>query len=108
LLKSDQKGSRRDSVACSFSYFFNEQRLGYNLSIPLNIPNILDDLPTPITLGDHLRHRRLELGLRQKEIAGHLGVTESCIWNWEHGWKIGSREQVKVEAWLEASSPHEQ
>jgi len=35
------------------------------------------------TLGDHLRKRRLDLGLLQREVAEDLGVTESTIWNWE-------------------------
>jgi transcriptional regulator with XRE-family HTH domain len=39
----------------------------------------------PVTLGDHLRRRRLELGLYQKDVAVRLGVTPSTIWNWEHG-----------------------
>ena len=43
-------------------------------------------LPYPAqlnTLGDHLRKRRLDLGLLQREVAQKLGVTESTIWNWE-------------------------
>ena len=44
-----------------------------------------------ITLGDHLRRRRLELGLYQKDVAVRIGVTASTIWNWEHGWTIGKR-----------------
>jgi len=35
------------------------------------------------TLGDHIRKRRLDLGLLQSEVATGLGVTESCVWNWE-------------------------
>ena len=43
-------------------------------------------LPYPAelnTLGDHIRKRRLDLGLTQREVARKLGVTESTIWNWE-------------------------
>ena len=43
-------------------------------------------LPYPAqltTLGDHLRKRRLDLGLLQREVAEEIGVTESTIWNWE-------------------------
>ena len=43
-------------------------------------------LPYPAqisTIGDHLRKRRLDLGLLQREVAEELGVTESTIWNWE-------------------------
>ncbi len=37
------------------------------------------------TLGDHIRRRRLDLGLLQVEVAAEIGVTESTVWNWEHG-----------------------
>lgn len=37
------------------------------------------------TLGDHLRRRRLELGLLQREVAIRLGVSEASVWNWENG-----------------------
>ena len=43
-------------------------------------------LPYPAqlsTLGDHLRKRRLDLGLLQREMAEKLSVTASTIWNWE-------------------------
>jgi hypothetical protein len=40
--------------------------------------------PNPLkTLGDHLRKRRLDLGLLQREVAKKLGVTTSCVWNSE-------------------------
>jgi len=35
------------------------------------------------TLGDHLRKRRLDLGLLQKDIAKEIGVNKSTITNWE-------------------------
>ncbi len=35
------------------------------------------------TLGDHLRKRRLDLGLLQREVAEQIGVDESTITNWE-------------------------
>ncbi len=37
------------------------------------------------TLGDHIRKRRLDLGLSQQEVATIIGVSESTVWNWEHG-----------------------
>ena len=43
-------------------------------------------LPYPAqlnTLGDHLRKRRLDLGLLQQEVATQLGVAEATITNWE-------------------------
>ena len=39
----------------------------------------------PKTLGEHVRKRRMELGLYQGEVAKRIGVAESSVWNWEHG-----------------------
>ena len=38
----------------------------------------------PKTLGDHLKKRRCELGLLQKQAAARLRVSESTVWDWEH------------------------
>jgi transcriptional regulator with XRE-family HTH domain len=39
----------------------------------------------PTTLGQHLRARRLSLGLIQREVADQLSVNEYTIQNWESG-----------------------
>ena len=39
----------------------------------------------PTTVGEHLRRRRLELGLRQSDLAARFGVVEWTIINWERG-----------------------
>ena len=47
-------------------------------------------LPYPAqlnTLGGHLRKRRLDLGLLQREVAEQIGVTASTIWNWEANYR---------------------
>jgi DNA-binding XRE family transcriptional regulator len=36
-----------------------------------------------ITLGDHIRKKRLDLGLWQKQIAEQIGVDEVTLYNWE-------------------------
>ena len=36
-----------------------------------------------VTLGDHLKKRRLELGLFQKDVAQRLGINEWTYLNWE-------------------------
>jgi transcriptional regulator with XRE-family HTH domain len=36
------------------------------------------------TLGDHLRKKRLDLKLLQKDVAKIIGVEEATIWNWEN------------------------
>ena len=38
-------------------------------------------------LGEHVRKRRLELGLTQKEVGKFLGVSEETVYNWESGKK---------------------
>jgi DNA-binding XRE family transcriptional regulator len=35
------------------------------------------------TLGNHLRKKRLDLGLRQKDVAKLLGADETSVYNWE-------------------------
>jgi transcriptional regulator with XRE-family HTH domain len=35
------------------------------------------------TLGDHIRKRRLDLGLLQREVAEKIGVDETTIYHWE-------------------------
>jgi DNA-binding XRE family transcriptional regulator len=37
----------------------------------------------PKTLGEHIKKRRLELGLFQAQMAGIIGVDESTVTNWE-------------------------
>ena len=35
------------------------------------------------SIGDHIRRKRLDLGLRQKDVAVHIWVSEASIYNWE-------------------------
>lgn len=39
----------------------------------------------PISVGDHIRKKRLQLGLFQREVAQRLGVSPWTILNWEKG-----------------------
>ncbi len=70
----------------TFTNNFNPTNTTYNINIPLNIQKDTGISKGPVTLGDHLRRRRLELGLYQKHVAVQIGVTTSTIWNWENGW----------------------
>lgn len=38
-----------------------------------------------VTIGDHIRKRRLDLGLFQSQAAAQTGVDEASVWNWEKG-----------------------
>jgi transcriptional regulator with XRE-family HTH domain len=40
---------------------------------------------TPQTLGEHLKKRRRELGLLQREAAERMGVSAETVANWEKG-----------------------
>ena len=48
----------------------------------------------PQTLGDHIRKRRLVLGLDQKQAAAGLGVTIATVSNWEGGWAYAAIEHI--------------
>jgi len=39
----------------------------------------------PQTMGEHIKKRRLELGLTQKKVSKMLGVTSFTVLNWEKG-----------------------
>jgi transcriptional regulator with XRE-family HTH domain len=41
----------------------------------------------PHTLGEHVKKKRLELGLTQKEAGQRLGVTQFTVINWECGFR---------------------
>lgn len=69
-----------------FYKFSNSQNTPHKIEIPLHIQLLEDLIKEPITLGDHLRRRRFELGLYQKDVAIQIGVTTSTIWNWENNW----------------------
>ncbi|MBU5639085.1 helix-turn-helix domain-containing protein [Geomonas sp. Red69] len=42
-------------------------------------------IEAPQTLGQHIRKRRTDLGLLQRETAIRIGVKKDTIYNWEHG-----------------------
>ncbi len=69
-----------------FYKYSNSQKTPHKIEIPLKVQPHEELVKEPVTLGDHLRRRRLELGLYQKDVAIQIGVTTSTIWNWENGW----------------------
>jgi transcriptional regulator with XRE-family HTH domain len=56
---------------------FSRVSLKAKKPLPVSYPKCLN------TLGDHLRQKRLELKLLQKEVARRFGVDESTVYNWE-------------------------
>ncbi|MBI2618757.1 MAG: helix-turn-helix domain-containing protein [Ignavibacteriales bacterium] len=54
--------------------------------IRLSAPNP-SKLPTVLnTIGDHIRKRRTELELLQKDVAGLVGVYKTTVYDWERGY----------------------
>jgi DNA-binding XRE family transcriptional regulator len=74
ILFLGQCGNHRDRVALPFCHI----TLKAQKPLPSAYPQTLK------TLGDHLRKRRLDLKLLQKEVAQRLGVGESSVYNWEN------------------------
>ena len=54
-----------------------------HVSLKAQKPNDIKYPQTLNTLGDHLRKKRLDLELLQKEVASQIGVDEITICNWE-------------------------
>ena len=70
---------------CTFLYYSDSKRHSFSIHIPLE-KQLLPGYPEfPITVGEHIRKKRMDLGLLQREVAEIIGVTESSVWNWEHG-----------------------
>jgi DNA-binding XRE family transcriptional regulator len=54
----------------------------------------------PVSLGDHLRKKRLDLGLYQAQVAERIGVTKSTVYNWEHGREPDPKHHPKIVEFL--------
>ncbi len=67
-----------------FTYFFESSQQTHKIEIPLIIQPLEELSRKPVTLSEHLRRRRIELGLYQKDVAARFGVTTSTVWNWEN------------------------
>ncbi len=68
--------------------------------IPLIILPLEEFTRKPITLGDYLRRRRIELGLHQKDIAVRLNVATSTVWSWENRGLVDLRFILRVIGFL--------
>jgi DNA-binding XRE family transcriptional regulator len=57
--------------------------------LSLTIPRVYDQQngypESPKKIGEHIRKRRMDLKLFQRDVAGIIGVTECTINNWENG-----------------------
>jgi DNA-binding XRE family transcriptional regulator len=75
MASADDPGSRTDIPALPIC------------DLGLRAPKPLDRAyPTELrTIGDHVRKRRLDLGLLQRETAARIGVDKTTVYNWEAG-----------------------
>jgi DNA-binding XRE family transcriptional regulator len=57
------------------------------LHIPVTskLPSKIIDLEPDAHIGLHIRRKRLELGLRQEDVANQIGVSIDCVAFWENG-----------------------
>ena len=88
---SDLPRNHRDRGLDTFSQYPK-----YNLTLPRPIIPPKGYPLTPKTIGEHIRKKRLDLGLLQLEVARMIGVTESTVWNWEHGREPELRHIPKI------------
>ncbi len=70
-----------------FLMLFTDQLIqGFVAKLPivLTCPQPSEIPQNPKTWGDHIRKRRIETGLFQKEVAPIWGVDECSVYNWEN------------------------
>ena len=71
----DQCNIRTGMVALPFTHLILKTRKPRNPAYPEHLK----------TLGDHIRQRRLDLGMHQKDVAARVNATTSTVTNWEKG-----------------------
>jgi DNA-binding XRE family transcriptional regulator len=79
LLQAQLKKHHRVLPFCYFSLRVGSERLAELTLLTKG------RVPLPKTLGEHLRNRRLELGLRQQDVAENLGTLREVYDRWERG-----------------------
>ncbi|MBE0657624.1 MAG: recombinase family protein [Bryobacteraceae bacterium] len=69
----------------TISYRFSQPDHPLMIVLPqVHVHGTVVRIPTdPKTVGDHLRRRRLELKLLQRDVAARIGADESSVFNWE-------------------------
>jgi transcriptional regulator with XRE-family HTH domain len=65
--------SHRDTPALPFCHFTLKAQKPVQKGYPLE----------PKTVGDHIKKKRLDLGLLQKDVARQIGVKTACLTPWE-------------------------
>ena|GEM_PF-1087513 len=66
------------------TYRFSQPDQPMPLVLPQSYTGSVVRIPTePKTVGDHIRRRRLQLHLLQRDVAGRIGVDKTSVFNWE-------------------------
>jgi transcriptional regulator with XRE-family HTH domain len=66
------------------TYRFTEPDQPMPVVLPQSYPTRVVRIPIePQTIGDHIRWKRLTRKMHQREVAEQIGVTASCVFNWE-------------------------
>ena len=73
---------KHNRIPMGVNPFYNIPKYSIDISRP-NIPP--KGYPAnPVTIGEHIRNKRLDCNLKQSEISRIIGVSEATIWNWEN------------------------
>jgi len=85
MVPSAKKDTRSARGSVTFAKYVGKYIRYYTLTLPRPIVLPKGYSVVPKTLGEHVRKRRLDLGLEQAQVAERIGVTTSTVYNWEHG-----------------------
>src|SRR5258706_1576891 len=78
----EQDGVKQTRV--TVTYRFSEPDQPMPLVLPQTYASNGIRIPIqPVTVGDHIRRRRLQLKMLQRDVARQIGVTPACVFNWE-------------------------
>lgn len=82
---ADRREIRRDIPALPFCH----------ITLTVQKYSFLPKVDKPVTLGDHLRNRRVALGfLHQKDVANFLKISKATVYNWENNRSSPSLYQI--------------
>jgi DNA-binding XRE family transcriptional regulator len=97
------------SLGITKESYHNWER-GKSVPLPSYYPKLIlwlgyDPLPTPTSDGERLRHKRLLLGLSQKQAAKEAGVDHQTITLCEHDEWVRGIAGEKVRVWMNIHNP---
>lgn len=79
--------------AATFTY---SRSLSLSISVPLAIVPLKGYPKNPVTIGEHIRKRRMDLCLLQREVAEKIGASKCSVYYWEHGVEPELRFMPKI------------